>query len=130
VVDVAQAVVAALEAPERFGGCSFELCGPRAWTMRELLEWIAGQTYTAKPLVDVPDFVADKIATFTGWLPGAPLTRDQWLMLQHDNVVSDANGLDAFGIRPTPLEAIAPNYLVRYRKHGRFNTGEQDNRAF
>ena len=50
-------------------------------------------------------------------------------MLQTDNVVTGKNGLDAFGIRPTPLEAIAPAYLVRYRKHGRFNPGEQDNRA-
>ena len=80
-------------------------------------------------LIPMPNFAASLLARF-GFLPGAPLTRDQWLMLQRDNVVSGANGLEAFGIRPTPIEAIAPNYLVRYRKHGRFNTGEQDNRAF
>ena len=42
-----------------------------------------------------------------GWLPGAPLTRDQWLMLQRDNVPSgELPGLEAFGIRPTPLAAV------------------------
>lgn len=129
VLDVARAIAAAATEPERFAGQTLELGGPRIWSMHELLGWIADQTYTRKPLVDVPDFVASNIATFTGWLPGAPLTRDQWLMLQTDNVVLAKNGLEAFGIRPTPLEAIAPTYLVRYRKHGRFNPGEQDNRA-
>ena len=43
-----------------------------------------------------------------GWLPGAPLTRDQWLMLQRDNVPSGKlPGLEAFGIKPTPLAAVA-----------------------
>ena len=129
VLDVARAVVAAVEAPARFAGQTLELGGPRTWTMHELLGWIVEQTYAAKPLVDVPDFIASKLAAFTGWLPGAPLTSDQGLMLQTDNVVAAANGLEAFGIRPTPLEAVAPNYLVRYRKHGRFNPGQQDNGA-
>jgi NADH dehydrogenase len=131
VLDVARAVVEAVEAPARFGGRTYELGGPRVWTMRELLGWIVAQTYSDKPLVDVPDGVAAKIAAFTGWLPGAPLTGDQWRMLQRDNVVAEgADGLEAFGIRPTPLEAVAPNYLVRYRKHGRFNPGQQDNGAY
>lgn len=129
VLDVARAIVEAVDAPERFAGRTFELGGPKAWSMRELLGWIVDQTYAGKELVDVPDAVASRLASFIGWLPGAPLTRDQWLMLQHDNVVADgAEGFEAFGIRPTPLEAIAPHYLVRYRKQGRFNPG-QDNRA-
>lgn len=129
VLDVARAIAAAVDEPARFAGQTLELGGPRVWTMRELQAWIVDQTYAAKPLVDVPDFVASNLAAFTGWLPGAPLTRDQWLMLQADNVVAGANGLESFGIRPTPLEAVAPTYLVRYRKHGRFNPGQQDGSA-
>jgi NADH dehydrogenase len=130
VLDVARAIVAALEEPARFGGQVFELGGPRVYAFRDLIAWILQQTYVKKPLVDVPDAIASRMASMFGWLPGAPLTRDQWLMLQHDNVVAEgAAGFGAFGVRPTPLEAIAPNYLVRYRKHGRFNPGEQDNAA-
>lgn len=129
VLDVARAIAAAVTEPERFAVQTLELGGPKVWTMHELLGWIVDQTYADKPLVDVPDVIAGQLATFTGWLPGAPLTRDQWLMLQTDNVVGGANGLEAFGIPPTPLEAVAPNYLVRYRKHGRFNLGKQDNGA-
>jgi NADH dehydrogenase len=44
-------------------------------------------------------------------------------MLAHDNVVAHgANGLEALSITPTPLDAVAPNWLVRYRKGGRFST--------
>ena len=42
-------------------------------------------------------------------------------MLQTDNVVADgAEGLEAFGITPTPMAAVIGDYLVRFRKHGRF----------
>ena len=62
------------------------------------------------------------MARFGGWLPGAPMTWDQWLMLQQDNVVSPgAAGFDAFGITPRPLEAMAPAWLVRFRREGRFS---------
>jgi NADH dehydrogenase len=51
-----------------------------------------------------------------GWLPGAPLTRDQWQMLQRDNIVSgELPGLEAFGIKPTPLAAVAYEWLGRFR---------------
>ena len=42
-------------------------------------------------------------------------------MLQHDNVVTaGAEGLEAFGVQLTPLGAVAPSWLVRYRRQGRF----------
>ncbi len=124
VLDVARAIAMAATAPADFAGQTYELGGPKIWSMRELLAWIVDQTYAGKPLAEVPDAVASRLASLTGWLPGAPLTRDQWLMLQTDNVVAPgARGFEAFGIRPVPLEAIAPAYLVRYRKQGRFNPG-------
>jgi NADH dehydrogenase len=58
-----------------------------------------------------------------GFLPGAPITLDQGRMLQGDNVVSaSADGIAAFGIAPTPLVSVAPNWLVRYRRQGRFSS--------
>lgn len=122
--DVARAIVEAVEDPARYGGQTYELGGPKTYSMHELIAWILKQTYTSKPIIDLPDGVSKALSR----LPFAPLTYDQWLMLQRDNVVTPgAQGLAAFGIGPTPLEAIAPAYLVRYRKRGRFNTGEQDN---
>jgi NADH dehydrogenase len=53
------------------------------------------------------------------------LTRDQVVLLQRDNVVSEAatregRTLQGLGIAPTALEAIVPSYLVRFRPRGQF----------
>ena len=119
--DVAKAVVGALADPAKFGGKTFELGGPEIISMRALNRWIADATGRRRTLIDVPDGIAAAMASGLGWLPGAPITKDQWLMLQSDNVVANAaQGLGAFGIVPTPLEAVAEGWLVRYRRHGRF----------
>ena len=63
---------------------------------------------------EVPGPAAAFLSWF-GFLPGAPLTRDQWRMLQHDNVAAKgAPGLEAFGIRPTPFGAVAGEWLGMY----------------
>lgn len=117
--DVADAVVAALD--EAATGRTFQLGGPQILTMAELLRWIAKATGRRPLFVDIPDTVASALATGLGWAPGAPITRDQWRMLQRDNVVaSDAAGLGALGVTPTSLASVADGWLVQYRRHGRF----------
>jgi NADH dehydrogenase len=94
-------------------------------SMRELNARIADLGDQHPDLVDVPDILAQGVAMF-GFLPGAPLSRDQWLMLQKDNVPSgELPGFKAFGITPAPLGAVAPEWLGRYRKGGRFAANRQ-----
>lgn len=121
VTDVARAVAQVVEAPGVHGGVTYELGGPQQVSMMELNRWIAQAIGRAgKPLVAVPAAVASVIARL-GFLPGAPLTRDQWAMLQRDNVAAaGAPGLAELGIRPTPMAAVAEGWLVRFRRHGRF----------
>ncbi len=119
--DVGKAVAAAALQPPTHGGKIYELGGPQVLSMRELMEWISQTTAHNRMLIDIPDPIAALLARTTGWLPGAPITWDQWLMLQRDNVVSDgAEGLSSFGIMPTPLAAVAEGWLTSYRRHGRF----------
>ncbi|TPG41357.1 complex I NDUFA9 subunit family protein [Sphingomonas koreensis] len=120
VADVAQAAVAALGDPARFGGKTFELGGPDVISMGALQRWIAKEIGRDPAFVELPDAVGGMIAG-AGFLPGAPITKDQWRMLQHDNVVSDgADGFAALGITPTPMASVAPGWLVRFRRNGRF----------
>ncbi|MGK6318997.1 complex I NDUFA9 subunit family protein [Sphingomonas sp. DT-204] len=120
VKDVATAAARALAGPEHHAGRIYELGGPDVLTMTELYRWL-GRAIGREPLmVDLPDSLGSLIAAF-GFLPGAPITMDQWRMLHRDNVVSSgAEGLGAFGIDPTPLASVAPAWLVRFRRHGRF----------
>lgn len=118
--DVAAATAAVLAAPDRYAGHIYDLGGPDILSMGALVRWIAAATGRAPTIIDLPDAVSAMIARM-GFLPGALITWDQWLMLQSDNVVAPgADGLAALGIAPTPLAAIAPGWLVQYRKHGRF----------
>ena len=42
-------------------------------------------------------------------------------MLKHDNVASGGfPGLADLGVEATPMEAVAPDWLVEYRHNGRF----------
>ncbi|WCM26269.1 complex I NDUFA9 subunit family protein [Sphingomonas sp. QA11] len=121
VADVAQAVVKAL-GDETAQGKTFELGGPDILSMGALIRWIAGAIGREPSIVEIPDAIGRLIAT-GGFLPGAPITLDQWRMLQTDNIVAaGAEGLTAFGMSPTPLDAVAPGWLVQYRSHGRFGT--------
>lgn len=121
VCDVAEAVAKAAADPKHHGGKIFELAGPKVYSFRELVDWTAHAIGAKRKLVDVPDTVACAMAAIGSFVPGAPITRDQYLMLARDNVASaGAEGLAAFGITPTPLEAVAPDWLVHLKKQGRF----------
>lgn len=118
--DVAGAIAAALVDPAA-AGRTFELGGPQVLTMEQLFRWIAGAIGRDPLFVPVPDAVAAAMARFTGWLPFAPITWDQWLMLQQDSVVTPgAATLAELDLPATPLAAVAPEWLVTYRRHGRF----------
>jgi uncharacterized protein YbjT (DUF2867 family) len=118
--DLGQAIAMAALDPRRFGGQTYEIGGPQRLTMVELHRAILEITGQQPEIAPVPDILADLLSRF-GWLPGAPLTRDQWLMLGQDNVPSgERPGLEAFGIRPTPLAAVAYEWLGRFHKGGKF----------
>ncbi|MEG3124895.1 complex I NDUFA9 subunit family protein [Sphingomonas sp. GB1N7] len=121
VADVAKVVALSLSEPDRFGGKTYELGGADVLTMGQLIRWIATAIGRDPTIVELPDFAGSALSNL-GFLPGAPITRDQWKMLQSDNVVTGTDGLAAFGITPTPLDAVAPGWLVRYRREGRFGT--------
>lgn len=117
--DVAKAVAAALVHQD---GRVLELGGPEIFSMMELNRWIAKAIGQDPLFIEVPDIAAKMLAKGTGWLPGAPITDDQYKMLGRDNVVTGTDGLAAYGIVPTPLDVIAEDWLNIYRKHGRFGS--------
>ena len=120
VADLAKAIAAAALDPATHRGKTYEIGGPEVMTMRELNERIAALAGQSPAIAPVPDFIAELMARF-GFLPGAPLTRDQWTMLQSDNVVTSGTpGLEAFDITPTPLAAVAGEWLDRFHRGGRF----------
>ena len=117
--DLGKAVAMAAVDPNTHGGKTYELGGPQVMTMAELNAWICRAIGRNRPLVEIPDPIGKAMVRLTGWLPGAPMTWDQWLMMEKDNLASGP-GFEAFGIRPAPLAAVAETWLTIYRRHGRF----------
>ncbi len=116
--DVADAVMAAIERPDA-AGRTFELGGPRVMTMREVLRFILDATRRRRPMLDMPMGFMRWQAGLLQRLPAPPLTQDQLLLLERDNVVGEGMpGLEALGIRPTSVEAVVPAYLKRFRPGG------------
>jgi len=115
--DVADVAAEALSHPELYAGQTYELGGPEVISMGDLNRRIARMTGRERTFIDVPDIGARILAM----LPASPITSDQYKMLQKDNVVAPgAKGLDAFGVAPTPLAAVASGWMEKYTAHGRF----------
>src|SRR3954449_6974413 len=123
--DVANAVADAVDGKTR-PGAVYELGGPEILTMREIMEIILRVIERKRMLVSLPFGLARLKSYFLQFAPGAlKLTPDQVELLRSDNVVSDAAmgaglTLQGLGITPDSLEAIAPQYLWRFRATGQF----------
>jgi uncharacterized protein YbjT (DUF2867 family) len=123
--DVANAVADAVDGKTK-AGATYELGGPEVLTMREIMEIILATIERQRMLVPLPFGLAKLTSLFLQFAPGPlKLTPDQVALLRSDNVVSDtakASGLtlEGLGITADSLEAIAPQYLWRFRAAGQF----------
>jgi NADH dehydrogenase len=123
--DVATAVADAVDGKTK-PGAIYELGGPEVLTMREIMEIILRVTERKRMLMPLPFGLAKLQALALQFAPGPlKLTPDQVALLRNDNVVSDAAKaegltLEALRITPESLEAIAPQYLWRFRAAGQF----------
>jgi uncharacterized protein YbjT (DUF2867 family) len=106
--DVARAMVAALDDPQTRGKV-YELCGPQAYTMKQLVEYVCAATGRRRIIVGLSDRLSYLQARLMEWTPGPMMTRDNYYSMQ---VPSVCTGSFPFGIRPQPLEAVAPAYLA------------------
>ncbi|MBV9558903.1 MAG: complex I NDUFA9 subunit family protein, partial [Bradyrhizobium sp.] len=123
--DVARAVAEAVDGKAK-PGAIYELGGPEVLSMREIMRIILEITDRERMLLSLPFALARLQAMLLQFAPGAiRLTPDQVELLRVDNVVSDAAKaagltLEGLGIRPDSLEAVAPQYLWRFRPAGQF----------
>ncbi|WP_315813598.1 complex I NDUFA9 subunit family protein [Bradyrhizobium sp. SZCCHNR2028] len=123
--DVATAVADAVDGKAQ-PGATYELGGPEVLSFREILKIILDITDRDRALLPLPFGLAKLQAAILQFAPGPlKLTPDQVELLRHDNVVSEAAKaagltLQGLGITPDSLEAVAPQYLWRFRPSGQF----------
>lgn len=90
----------------------FELGGPEVMRYRELLEALLAHLGRSRPLVPLPFPAWRLAAALARPLPGPPLTRDQVILMQADNVAdAEAGSFADLGILPHSLRESLPRCL-------------------
>lgn len=109
VEDVGAAIAASLEREDSFEE-TFELAGPKVYTLRELVGFASEQaTGKRRCIMPLSGGLANLQATILGMLPGQLMTRDNLRSLERDSVASGAPM--PFGLVPRSVETSAPAYL-------------------
>jgi NADH dehydrogenase len=106
--DVVQAFLAALERPDAVGK-RYDLCGPKVYTLRELVEYVCAATGRKRLVLGLSDALSYLQARLLEWTPGPLMSRDNYRSMQ---VPSVCDCPFPFGISPQPLEVLAPSWLV------------------
>lgn len=119
VEDVARAVTASLE-DARTHDRSFDLCGPKVYTLQQLVEYVCAVVELERPVVPLNERLSYLQAWIMEKLPVKLMTRDNLLSMRADSTC-DCPFPPEFGLVPTPLEAVAPLYLNEATPRSRYN---------
>ena len=112
--DVAEAFVRAIGDSHTFGQ-TYELCGPDAFTLEEILRFICAELGLRRIIIGLPG----PLGRFQAWvgdylLPGKPFSRDNFRSLAVASVCRE-NGFAAFGIKPKRMQPAVSSYLAGNR---------------
>jgi uncharacterized protein YbjT (DUF2867 family) len=109
VEDVTRAFVQALGRHATFGQ-RYDLCGPRAYTLREIVTYLAMVLGLKRRILPLGNGLSRLQAALLQFVPGKPFTPDNYRSLQ---VASICEGPfpPVFGLEPRHLEEIVPTYL-------------------
>lgn len=110
VEDVARAIAECL--PDgRTAGQTYELCGPRSYTLAEIVSWAARLRGLRRIVVPLPNWAANLQAWVLEHLPGPLMTRDNLRSMSVDNVCA-CGWPDILGFAPGAMEDVVPVYLA------------------
>jgi NADH dehydrogenase len=122
--DVTEAFARSLAHPHT-AGRTYELAGPRTITLAEIVRWTAQLTGRRRCVIPLPDALGALQARVGEWLPGKPISRDNFRSLQLDSVATD-DGLAALGIVATSMEQIVPAMLGSDSRQGRLDRARRE----
>ena len=122
--DVATVAVRALD-DDAMIGQAYQLCGPRIYSLRELVDYIRETMGLPGMTMGLPDSIAKLQGRIMEWLPGKPFSMDNYRSLTVHSIC-DTNGFKALGIEPAALETLAPAWLAPVGRNDRLSQFRRD----
>lgn len=119
VEDVCALMVDALKNPTTIGR-RLEACGPRAYTLLELVEYVNKVSGLNRSILPLGDAASRFLAALMGSLPGKVLTTDNYLSSKVESICSSRTLI--LGKPATPIEAVVPLYLGKKSQRGNYGT--------
>jgi uncharacterized protein YbjT (DUF2867 family) len=110
VEDVADAFAAALNQPQTIGQV-YNLCGPQAFSWKQILRAIAAASGKSKVMLPAPVMFIAPIAAVMDRFSWFPVTRDQLTMLLAGNTCTE-DGFARLGLVPRPFDQQSLDYLA------------------
>ena len=108
-MDVAQAFDLALDRPDSNRQC-YQLCGPKVYSLRELVNLIAETSGIACRVVGLPDSIARMQAAIMDFVPGKPFSTDNYRSLTVHSIC-EHNGCKDLGLKPVSLDSVLSTWL-------------------
>lgn len=112
--DVVEAMAGALEDPASFGR-RYDLCGPRVYTLREIVEYVAQVLGLRRRVIALPDALSRLIALGSEYTVKF-FSLDNYYSLQVDSVCAEGHAAC-----PTPMEAVVPRQLGRLGREAMYH---------
>lgn len=109
VEDVVQVYVRAIDNSETYGQ-RYDLCGPKSYTFQQLVNYIAHLIGTKRLIIPLNDGLSRLQANIMEYIPGKPLSIDNYHTTQKDSVCSGEFPA-VFDIQPRSIEEEMPIYL-------------------
>ena len=123
--DVAEAFARAIAHPHTASHV-YELFGPQTISLGELVRWTATIIGKRRWIIALPDALGAVQARVGEWLPGKPISRDNFKSLKIDSVGTN-DGLAALGIVATPMDVIVPPMLHGVSRQTRYDLFREHN---
>jgi uncharacterized protein YbjT (DUF2867 family) len=119
VEDVARCFVQSLRDGRTFRH-TYDLCGPRVYTLEEMVRFVVQSAGLKRRIVALPDALATAQAFTFEHLPGKLISRDNLLSMSVDSVCSGPFP-SVFGFTPAAMEAVVPEYLTGATPRARYD---------
>jgi len=97
---------------------TYQLCGPEVFTLRELVCYVRGELGLRRAVFGIPDWLGRLQAAIMDFVPGKPLSTDNFLSLTVDSVGTH-DGFARLALDKSSMRTVVPTYLGPEQRAGR-----------